>query len=188
MTQLVLHDDYCRSRLGMQALLGAGATGVTTFLLFATGFRTDAALLMIGTLLAALHITGLVSWVALSERVRSLRHLIDSGIPTPAVFVDTQWSNDPESPWGQSVWSYAYNGVSFQIRMFEHLLSQFPTEATALVDPGRPARAVLLMPNGMTRGGYGLSDRWDARRVALVLIFAATWGLWIVAIGLALTG
>jgi hypothetical protein len=162
------------------------ATGATVFILFATGFRT--ALLMIVTLVSGLHILGLVSWVVLTERMRSLRHLLDSGIRTAAVFVDTKWSNDSESPWGESVWTYNFKGVGFQIKMFEHLLSDSPTQATALVDPDRPARAVLLMPNGMTRGGYGLSDRWSVRRVVLLLVFTATWALWMVAIGLGFAG
>jgi hypothetical protein len=184
--KLFWRDDYCRVRVTTLFLLGAVATGITVFLLFATGFRT--ALLMIVTLVAGLHILALVSWVVLSERMRRLRHLINSGITTPAVFVDTKWSNDPESSWGESAWTYTYKGVSFQIRMFEHLLSDFPIQATALVDPERPARAVLLMPNGMTRGGYGLSDRWSVRRVVLLLVFTATWVLWMVAIGASLAG
>lgn len=186
MRKLFWRDDYCRVRVTTLFLLGAAATGATIFLLFETGFRN--ALLMIVTLIAGLHILGLVSWVILGERMRGVRHLITSGIPTPAVFVDTKWSNDPESPWGESVWTYAYNGVSFQIRMLEHFLSDFPIRATALVDPDRPARAVLLMPNGMTRGGYGLSDRWSVRRVVLLLVFTVTWVLWMAAIGVTLAG
>jgi hypothetical protein len=43
------------------------------------------------------------------------------------------------------------------------------------------------MPNGMTRGAWGLSERWNLRWVAVVLLFTATWILWLVAIGLGLS-
>jgi hypothetical protein len=186
MKQLVLHDDYCRERLVLPVLLGVAAIGMTAVVLFVTGFQARSVLLIVPPLVAGLLVIGVMSLVDVRARVELLRRLKESGIPTQAVFVDTEWSKDSESAWGESVWTYASGGRNFQVRAAEHRSVKVRTEARALVDPDRPERAVLVMPNGMTRGGYRPLGGWDVRRVVLVALLAATWGLWVVAIGVAL--
>lgn len=187
MKGLVLRDDHCRLRLMQQGLLGAAAIGTTAFLLNASGFRTPLVFLMAPALGVALVGSGLVLWIELRARARLLRRLIDTGIRVPVTLSDVVWSDDSESPWGNGVWAYAYNGHHFEIHAFESLWVRVRTEATALVDPDRPERAVLVMANGFTRGGYRLSEGSRLRRTVLPIVLLATWAVWVLAIGIALT-
>jgi len=177
----VLQDDYCRQRLIVHGLLGTAAIGVTGFLLNATAFRS--VLTTLPALFVALLASGLVTWIEMRARGRLLRHLIDTGIRMPVTLADVEWSDDSESPWGVGVWPYAYNGHQYEIRAFESMWAKSRTEATALVDPDRPQRAVLLMANGFTRGAYRLSEGSRLLRTALQLLLVATWGSWLLAIG-----
>jgi len=186
MERLVLHDDYCRRTLIIHGLLGAVAIGVTGFVLNATGFGTQLVLTAVSALAVVLLASGLASWIELRARARLLRDLMDTGVRLPVTLVDIEWSDDPESSYGSGLWPYSYQGRRYEIRTLESIFVKVPPDATALVDPSRPERAVLLMANGITRGGYPLSEGSLLRRIALGLLLAATWGWWIVAMGLVL--
>ena len=186
MERLVLHDDYCRRTLIVHGLLLAVATNVTGFVLNATEFRTQLVLTTLPTLCLVVLASGLASWIQLRARGRLLHHLTETGLRVPATQSDIEWSDDPESSHGTGVWPYSYEGNRYEVRTLESVYVRARPEATALVDPSRPERAVILMANGITRGGYGLSQGSVLRRIALGLLLLATWGSWVVATGIAL--
>jgi hypothetical protein len=185
MERLVLHDDYCRRTLIVHGLLLAVATGVTGFVLNATGFRTQLVLTTLPTLCLVFLGSGVASWIELRARGRLLHHLIETGVRVPATQSDIEWSDDPESSYGTGVWPYTYQGHRYEVRTLESVYVKVRPEATALVDPNRPERAVILMANGITRGGYGLSEGSIVRRIALGSLLLASWSSWVVAIGIA---
>ena len=185
MKRLVLHDDYCRRTLIIHGLLGAVAIGVTGFVLV-TGFGRQFLPTAVAGLALVLLASGLAAWIELRARGRLLRDLMDTGVRLPVTLVDIEWSDDPESSYGSGLWPYSYQGRRYEIRTLESIFVRVPPDATALVDPSRPERAVLLMANGITRGGYGLSQGSVLRRIALGVLLLATWGSWVVATGIAL--
>jgi hypothetical protein len=184
---LVFHDDRCRIWLMQLGVMNVAAIAASAILLNATGFRTPVVYLIVPALAVALAGSCLVSSIELRARVRVLRHLLHSGIRVPVALTDVEWSEDPESPWGNGVWNYHYDGRRFEIHALESLWASVRTEAIALVDPDRPERAVLLMPNRFTRGGYQLSARSRMWQVLVPIGHVAAWGVWVLAAGLALT-
>ncbi|MEK6225022.1 MAG: hypothetical protein AABM40_01870 [Chloroflexota bacterium] len=186
MKGLILHDDHCRLRLMQNGVLSAGAIGITAFLVNSTGFRERSTVVI--ALVVALLASGLVSSIELRRRGRLLRRLIDTGVRIPVTLADVEWSDDPESPWGNGVWPYTHRARRFEIYAFESIWTPLRSEATALVDPDQPERAVLVMANGFTRGGYQLTRGSRLRRTAVGLVLLGAWGSWIVAIGFGLSG
>ena len=188
MKRLVLHDDYCRRTLMIHGFLVVLAIGFTGFVLTATGFRTGALLTAIPALTLVVLASGLASWVELRARGGLLRHLMETGVRMPVTQSDVEWSDDPESSYGTGLWPYSFQGNRYEVRTLEHLLVNVPEEATALVDPDQPERAILLMANGITRGGYGLSEGSLLRRIGLGTLLLTSWAVWTVGIGLGLIG
>jgi hypothetical protein len=184
MKGLILHDDHCRLRLIQDGVLSAGAIGITAFLMDSTGFRERSTVVI--TLVVALLASSLVTSMDLRGRVRLLRRLIDTGVRIPVTLADVEWSDDPESPWGNGVWPYTHHARRFEIYAFESIWTPLRSEATALVDPDQPERAILVMANGFTRGGYRFTQGSRLRRIALGLLLTACWGMWILAIGVGL--